>query len=317
MIGEMRTDGAMTATAAPTRDDRRETGQPALGGYAALAEAAWMGAPQAADILEPLRVAAPRAKAGARRLALAGLWAREFSIPEASVLPMVSFFLSAALGAVRQVLFNAEFGAGVEANAYYAAFRLPGVLFSLIAGGALSSAMIPVLLSATREEGALAGRRLTNLVLTTLLAVLAGVVVVSEILAPFFVTMLLAPGFDPATSELTVTLTRIMLLQPLILAVGSVATAILNSRNQFLPPALSVVSHNLTLILGILATRAYPELGIYGPTLGVIGGALLQAAILLPGLRERGTGFRPAWDPGTGGCANSPRSWSLMACRSA
>src|SRR5437660_1476266 len=84
----------------------------------------------------------------------------------------------------------------------------------------------------------------------------------SDVLAPAFVGHLLAPGFDPPTSALTVTLTRLMLIQPLILAAGSVATAVLNSRSQFLLTALSVASHNVALILGILATRLHPALGI-------------------------------------------------------
>jgi putative peptidoglycan lipid II flippase len=69
-----------------------------------------------------------------------------------------------------------------------------------------------------------------------------------------------------------------------------VATAVLNSRNQFLLTGLSVVSHNVSLILSILALKLFPNLGIYGPTAGVIGGALLQALILSPGLR--GEGYR-------------------------
>jgi putative peptidoglycan lipid II flippase len=206
-----------------------------LGGYAALAESAWMGAAQATEVLEPLNQAAPRRAFALRvpRIRLKGLLTREFSIAEASFLLMASFFVSALLGAVRQVLFNAQFGAGSEASAYYAAFRLPDTLFSLVAGGALSSAMIPVLLSATREEGEDAGWRLTNLVLTALLAVFAVITVIGELFAPAFVAHVLAPGFDAETSRQTVTLTRIMLAQPLILAVGSVATAVLNSRNQF------------------------------------------------------------------------------------
>jgi putative peptidoglycan lipid II flippase len=87
-----------------------------------------------------------------------------------------------------------------------------------------------------------------------------------------------------------------MLIQPLILAAGSVATAVLNSRNQFLLTALSVVSHNLALIAGILAVKLLPGLGIYGPTFGVVGGGILQAIILLPGLFSRGFHFRPIWD---------------------
>src|SRR5919201_5669254 len=287
------------AAQTPTRE-ARGTGAPLmLGGYAALAESEWMGAAQASDVLEPVRLVAPRWRVVVPRLPrlrLRGLLTREFTIAEATFILMASFFVSALLGAVRQVLFNAQFGAGVQANAYYAAFRLPDTLFSLIAGGALSSAMVPVLLSATREEGETAGWRLTNLVLTTLLAVFVVVVLLGELVAPAFVTHLLAPGFDPATSRLTVTLTRIMLLQPVILAVGSVATAVLNSRSQFVLTALSVASHNVALILGIVASRAHPALGIYGPTLGVVGGAVLQVLILLPGLLGRAFRYRPAWD---------------------
>jgi putative peptidoglycan lipid II flippase len=266
----------------------------ALGGYAALAESAWMGAAQATEVLESLRAAPPRPILPR----LTGLFTRELSIAEATIVLMASFFVSALLGAVRQVLFNAQFGAGMEANAYYAAFRLPDTLFSLIAGGALSSAMIPVLLGAVREDGEDAGWRLISLVLTALLAVFTLIVVLGELLAPWFVSGLLAPGFDAPTSALTVGLTRVMLLQPLILAVGSVATAVLNSRSQFLLTAISVASHNLGLIGGIIAARLSPGLGIYGPTLGVVAGSLLQVLILLPGLvgQTGGARIRPALD---------------------
>ena len=267
-----------------------------LGGIAALAQSAWMGFPLGSEILEPIRLA----PAAMRRwtqvvrphwpeggLSLRGLFRREFGIAEASFLLMASFFTSAALGSVRQVLFNAEFGTSMAANAYYAAFRLPDTLFSLVAGGALSSAMIPVLLTTRQDEGESAAWQLVSLVLTVLLAFMAVIIVVVGLFTPFFVENLLAPGFDAETSALTVRLTRIMLIQPLILAVGSVATAVLNSRNQFFPTALSVVSHNVALIIGIIASMTIDGLGILGPTLGVIGGATLQMLILLPGLFDR------------------------------
>ncbi|HOU41332.1 MAG TPA: lipid II flippase MurJ, partial [Promineifilum sp.] len=57
------------------------------------------------------------------------------------------------------------------------------------------------------------------------------------------------------------------------------------SRNRFLPTALSIVSHNVALIAGIIASRFIPGLGILGPTFGVLGGALLQVIVLSPGLR--------------------------------
>ena len=281
-------------------DATRERTTPLLlGGYAALAETAWMGVAQASDVLEPLWLSARR---WLRIPRATGLLGKEFSIAQAAVLLMTSFFLSAVLGAVRQVLFNAEFGAGPEASAYYAAFRLPDLLFSLVAGGALSSAMIPVLASVANEGNSAAERRLAALVMTSLIAVFAGLLLIGELFTPAFVSGVLAPGFDESTSRLTVDLTRVMLVQPLILAVGSVATAVLNARNQFLLTALSVASHNFCLIAGILAVRVNPGLGIYGPTFGVLAGAVLQVVILAPGVAAgHMVPLRLAWDP------NDPR----------
>ena len=267
-----------------------------LGSVTALAQSAWMGFALASDVLEQLRIAPAGIlrriqvirPAIPRDLSVKNLLTREYSVGEASFILMASFFLSAALGAVRQVLFNAQFGVSAEANAYYAAFRLPDTLFSLIAGGALSSAMIPVLLNARQKDGEASGWRLISVVLTSLVSVFALLILAVEIFTPALVTRLLAPGFDAGTSDLTVTLTRIMLIQPLILLLGSVATAVLNSRNQFLLTGLSIVSHNISLIASILALKLFPNLGIFGPTVGVIGGAILQALILSPGLRGNG-----------------------------
>lgn len=267
-----------------------------LGGVTALAQSAWMGFALASDVLEQIRLAPSGIlrrvqvirPALPRNISFKNLLTREYSVSEASFILMASFFLSAALGALRQVLFNAQFGVSAQANAYYAAFRLPDTLFSLIAGGALSSAMIPVLLNARQKDGEASGWRLISLVLTSLLLVFAILVLAVEIFAPLLVTRLLAPGFDGETSALTVTLTRIMLIQPIILLLGSVATAVLNSRNQFLLTGLSIVSHNVSLIVSILLLKYFPTPGIFGPTAGVIGGAILQVLILSPGLRGEG-----------------------------
>src|SRR5581483_2600098 len=162
---------SMRRTAARGHDGVSIPAEVRLGGYAAVAEAAWMGAAQATEALEPARLPRlPRITIPRPRVRLPAVLNREFGVAGATVLLMASFFFSAGLGAVRQVLFNARFGTGPEANAYYAAFRLPDTLFSLIAGGALSSALIPVLLSTVRDDGEREGWRLSSLVLNTLLA---------------------------------------------------------------------------------------------------------------------------------------------------
>ena len=71
---------------------------------------------------------------------------------------------------VRQTLFNALVGTGPQANAYYAAFQLPDTLFSLIAGGALIQAFVPVFFSVEREHGRQETWRLASLVFNVMLA---------------------------------------------------------------------------------------------------------------------------------------------------
>ncbi len=222
----------------------------------------------------------------------------QVSIAEASVLYMAGFLLSAILGVIRQILLNARFGLGTEAAAFYAAFRLPETISLLIAGGALTNALVPVLVRAFARGGSPAAQRLLNLTLTALLGVFAPLCLLAALTAPLFVRTVLAPGFDPATQALTVTLTRILLLEVLLVISEAALVALLVSRNQILLPALAIALRNLTLIGGTVLAVVVPAVGILGPTIGSLFDALLQIVILIPALR--GHRYRPRllWDPG-------------------
>jgi len=221
---------------------------------------------------------------------------RRFSITEGAFLFSLAYIASKTLGVIRQVMFNALFGTGPEATAYYAAFRLPDTLFNLIAGGALVYAFIPIFLSYDTQHGEREAWRLASLVFNVLLVSLTAFVLVAEIVAPAFVTKLLVPGLPPSEQALTITLTRIMLLHPLILGVGSVATAILNSRRQFLRPALSIAIYDFGLIGGLLVSFTIPGVGIYGPTFGLLASAIMQVGILIPALVKQGVRYSFLWN---------------------
>lgn len=209
---------------------------------------------------------------------------------------IVALLASRGLGVVRQSLFNALFGTGPEANAFIAAARFPDTLFNLIAGGALSHAFIPVFLSYEKEKGSAETWRLTSLVFNVILVALTLVTLIGELLAPAFVNTLLVPGYSPAEQALTTNLTRIMLLQPLILGLGTIATAILSSRRQFLLPALSLAVNNIGLIGGLLISLLIPGIGIYGVTVGVLVGAALQIVVQVPALWLQKVKYTFYWD---------------------
>lgn len=226
---------------------------------------------------------------------------RRFSIAEGAALFMVAIVASRGLGVIRQSMFNAVFSVGPSANAYYAAARLPDLLFSLIAGGALSHAFIPVFTSYDKEQGREAAWRLSSLVFNLLLVTLTAALLAGELLAPAYVNHLLVPGYDPATQAMTTTLTRIMLLQALFLGLGTIITALLNSKRQFFLPAVAVAIYNIGPIVGLLFTLLIPSIGIYGPTCGIVVAALIHVAVQIPALLKQSPRYFFAWslkDPG-------------------
>lgn len=225
-----------------------------------------------------------------------GISERRFSIAEAALLLMLAYMASRGLGVVRQSIFNALFGTDAAANAYYAAFRLPDFLFNLIAGGALTHAFVPVFVSFDKDQGRQAAWRLASLIFNVLFVSLTAVMLVGEFLAPAFVSHLLVPGYSAPEQALTTSLTRIMLVQPLILGLGTVITSALSSKRQFLLPALSIAVYNFGMIAGLIATLIYRPLGIYGPTYGVLLAALCQVVVQLPGLVKQGVRYSFVWD---------------------
>ena len=221
---------------------------------------------------------------------------RRFSITEAAFLFVVAFIASRGLGVVRQTLFNILFGTGPAANAYYAAAYLPETLFDLVAGGALTHAFIPVFLSHERDHGSREAWRLTSLVFNVMLVALTLLMFLGEFFAPAFVNHWLVPGYSPAEQSLTTDLTRVMLLQPLLLGLGTVITAALNSKRQFLLPALAVAVYNVGLIGGLGVSFFFRDVGIYGPTIGILVAAALQALVMVPALVKQGARYSFTWN---------------------
>lgn len=221
---------------------------------------------------------------------------RRFSITEAAFLLILAFIISRGLGVVRQTLFNVLFGTGPAANAYYAAAYLPETLFDLVAGGALIHAFLPVFLSHEKAHGPREAWRLTSLVFNAMLVVLILLVLLGELFAPAFVQHWLVPGYSPGEQALTTDLTRVLLIQPLLLGLGTVITAALNSKRQFLLPAVSVAIYNVGLIGGLGVSVCFRAVGIYGPTCGTLVAAMLQVLVMVPALVQQGARYSFTWN---------------------
>ena len=208
---------------------------------------------------------------------------------------MAFFLASRLLGFVRQAAITAIFGIGPEADAWFAAFRLPDMLFTLFAGGALISAMIPVY-TEYRDAGR---RQRANQVVSGIFNSLAAFMIVAGAAGMLLagpLTDLLVPGFDAATRAITAEATRWLMLSPLLLGLSAVAKGVLQSERRFLLPALGPVLYNLGTIFGALYLTG--NFGVMGLVWGTLAGALVHVLIQLPGMRRVGLRYLPRGGPG-------------------
>jgi len=199
---------------------------------------------------------------------------------------MAAVFFSRILGLLRdRFLAGAFFNPATswQLDVYFAAFRLPDMIFQLLVVGALSAAFIPVfsqyLFTKKAEAWHIASSVITaGLVLFFLLA---------SVLAIFSLPLsrLIAPSFSTAQLQLMSNLTRVLIIAQVFFLVSNFLTGILQSHHYFLVPALAPIAYNLGIIFGIVFLS--PVFGIYGPALGVIIGAFLHFLVQVPNQKHR------------------------------
>lgn len=203
---------------------------------------------------------------------------------------MAAFVLSNIAGLARQILIARAFGTSLELDAYYAAIRLPDILFTLVAGGALGSAFIPLFAGFLARDDRDGAWKLASGVTTLVFVTLTIVGGLAAIFAPLIVSRILAPGFSPEAQALTVSLLRLMLASSVIFGVSGLVMGIHNAHQHFLLPAVAPILYNLGIMAGALAA---PIFGVRGLAYGVVLGALMHLGAQLPGLRGRGAQYTP------------------------
>jgi putative peptidoglycan lipid II flippase len=231
------------------------------------------------------------------------------ALARAGLIVSGAFLVSRVLGWVRLVVIGNTVGATADLDAFYAAFRIPDLIFQLVAAGALSSALIPVVSGLLATDGSARAWRVVSTVANLMLIALAILATAMFVLAPMLVPII-APGFDDATLATTVELTRIMLLSAVFLAMGSVATSILNASGRFAAAAVAPSVYNLAIIGATVLL--YPSMGIAGVAVGVVAGAVGHLLVQLPPLRVVGFRYTPSIDAGDGAAR---KALGLMAPR--
>ncbi len=201
--------------------------------------------------------------------------------------------LSRCFGFARDMIIAWGFGAGLSADAFFLAFRIPNLFRKLFAEGSLSIAFISVFTGRLVLKGEKDAFALAGSVFLAFTAGIAAVAALGAALLPWLMP-LIAPGYldDPEKFDLTLRLTRLML--PYLVCIGavSVSMGVLNALGHFAGPALTPVIFNICLIGAALWIAPRLETPVYGLAAGVLLGGVVQILFQAPFLRMKGVSFR-------------------------
>ena len=198
---------------------------------------------------------------------------------------------SRVIGLAREMVKSGLFGATGYVSALEVAVRVPTILYDLLVGGMINSALIPVFSDYARPSRQEELWHLLSVLLSILSLALGALVLLGELLAPQIV-WLLAGGLTPAYRAVATDLLRVTLPAVVLLNAAGILAGALYALKRFTFPAFTASVFNAAVVATALAMgRAW---GVRSMAVGLVLGATLQVALQLPGLR--GGRLRPAFD---------------------
>ena len=209
-----------------------------------------------------------------------------------TLIVIVLFGLDKVVGLLRTRVVSAAFGTQPTFDAFTAANQLPEVFVTLIAGGALAAAFIPVYSARLTGRRAQEAARLANSTLTLVLLILGAISAVGALFAPWLTRTLLVPNFSSELQQLTGELMRIILVQTTIFGISGVLSSILNAHQHFALPALAPMALHIGYFVGVYLF--VPSMGIHGLAWGTVVGGVLHILIQVPALLRYRFRYRPA-----------------------
>lgn len=220
------------------------------------------------------------------------LLTRKSSVLEATAFLAIASLVSRIFGVVRDQTLAIHLGAGDVTDAYFAAFKIPDLIFQLLILGAISSAFIPVFIDYLKKENGQATDEawgLVNSLLNFGVILLTGLLGLAAIFAPTLAEIV-APGFDGDKQQVVINLMRVMLLSPFFFGISNLAGGILNSFKNFWAYSIAPILYNLGIIIGII--YLVPHFGYIGLAYGVVLGAFMHMVIQIPSVLAFGYRYR-------------------------
>lgn len=185
--------------------------------------------------------------------------------------------VSRVFGFVRDMMIANLLGAGIYADAFIVAFKLPNFMRRLFAEGAFNSAFLPLYAGTRSTEGEERTRALVEEIHAVLVAILIVLCIFAEIFMPQLMYVL-AWGFDsnPEKFNLAVMLTRITFPYILFISLVSLQGGILNSHGKFAAVAATPILMNVCLIAAMIAAVKFTPTPAHALAIGVMFSGVAQ-----------------------------------------
>lgn len=229
---------------------------------------------------------------------------RNRQLARSTLVVMVAFGLAKVISLAQTFVIANVFGVGSEWDSFVTANRLPELLFTLIAGGALAHAFIPIFSGYLARGEHAGGWRVASHVINFIFTVTGTASLIVFIFAPWLVANVVAPGFDAAGRAQTVELMRILLASTLIFSISGIVMGILQSFNHFLLPAIAPIMFDLGILFGVVVLLE--PFGVHGIAFGAVLGAAMHLGVQIPGLIR----FRARWTAELG--LRDPVLWRVI-----
>ncbi len=206
---------------------------------------------------------------------------------------MLLLFITKILGFLKLRTIAQLFGVSHELDIFWAAFTIPDMIFTILVAGSINAAIIPIFSEIFYKKGKESLDRFFNylfIVLTaTCLLIAALFFVFTPAITNFILNSDVLQKFLDLSERITtadfhtfVTLTRLMLLSPILLATSSLVTAYLQIKKEFLTTSLAPLFYNLGMIIGPILFVVFGNLGVEGIAISTVISSVLHLLVQFP-----------------------------------
>lgn len=190
--------------------------------------------------------------------------------------------VSRVMGFVRDVLMASTLGAGLMAEVFLVAFKLPNFFRRLFAEGAFSAAFVPLYSKELEKEGEKQAHIFASNVMSWMVFLLLSLTILIEIFMPLLVTVI-APGFVDVEVkyELSVELSRITFPYMFLICLVALLGGILNALGKFAAFAAMPIFLNGMLVVALLGGHLFFEEYAFALSYAITAAGVLQLGWML------------------------------------